>query len=91
VAKKRRRRRKRTWLGSLLFFILTPLIIWFVAFLIWFYWYDITAFSSRRDNTQRKGASKELDRPTKPSDKVFKERIGEEDRRKLDEILKSKK
>jgi len=89
VAKKRRR--KRTWLGSLLFFILTPLIIWFVAFLIWFYWYDITAFSSRRDNTPGQGASKKVDRSTQPSDKVAKELIGEEDRRKLEEILKSKK
>jgi hypothetical protein len=90
VAKKRRRR-KRTWLGSLLFFILTPLIIWLVAFLIWLYWYDITAFSSRRDSTPGQGTSKEVDKSTKPTDKVFKERIGEEDRRNLEEILKSKK
>jgi hypothetical protein len=88
---KKRRRRKRTWLGSLLFFILTPLIIWLAAFLIWLYWYDITVFSSRRDNTPGHGTSKEVDKSTKPTDKVFKERIGEEDRRKLEEILKSKK
>jgi hypothetical protein len=89
VAKKKKR--KIGWLKKLFFFICTPLVIWFLAFLIWFYWNDITAFSSRRDNTPGQGTSKEVDRSTKPSDKVFKERIGEEDRRKLEEILKSKK
>jgi hypothetical protein len=89
VAKKKKR--KRSWLKLLLFFILTPLITWALAFLIWFYWYDITAFSSRQDKTPRTGASKEVGRSTKPADKTSNERIGEEDRRKLDEILKSKK
>jgi len=88
---KKRRRRKRTWLGSLLFFILTPLIIWFVAFLIWFYWYDITGLSSRHNMTPGTRAEKPVDRPSKQSDKTAQERIGEEDRRKLENILKSKK
>ena len=66
---------------------MTPLIIWALAFLIWFYWYDITG----RDKTPAAKASKEFERPTKPSDKSAQERIGEEDRRKLEDILKSKR
>jgi hypothetical protein len=85
VAKKKRG--KRSWLKVLLFFILTPLITWALAFLIWFYWYEITG----RDKTPSTKASKEFERPTKPSDKSAQERIGEEDRRKLEDILKSKK
>jgi cytoskeletal protein RodZ len=85
VAKKKRG--KRSWLRLLLFFILTPFITWALAFLIWFYWYEITG----RDKTPPTKANKEFERPTKPSDKSAQERIGEEDRRKLEDILKSKK
>jgi hypothetical protein len=85
VAKKKKR--KRSWLKLILFFVLTPLITWALAFLIWFYWYEIIG----RDKTPPAKASKEFERPTKPSDKSAQERIGEEDRRKLEEILKSKK
>jgi cytoskeletal protein RodZ len=85
VAKKKRG--KRNWLRLLLFFILTPFITWALAFLIWFYWYEITG----RDKTPPTKANKEFERPTKPSDKSAQERIGEEDRRKLEDILKSKK
>jgi heme/copper-type cytochrome/quinol oxidase subunit 2 len=83
-----KRRRKTSWLRNLLLFIFTfiftPLIIWFLAFLIWFYWNDITG----QDKTPPTKASKQMD---KRSDKTAQERIGEEDRRKLEEILKSKK
>jgi hypothetical protein len=68
-----------------------PLIVWAVAFLIWLYWYDITGLFSQRDNTPPAKASKEVERSTKPPDKSAQERIGEEDRRKLEELLKSKK
>jgi hypothetical protein len=72
----------------LLFFILTPLVVWFLAFLIWFYWNDLNGLVGRRDKIPQAG--KEVGQG-KPSDKTAQERIGEEDRRKLDEILKSKK
>ena len=73
----------------LLFFILTPLVVWFLAFLIWFYWNDLNGLFGRGDKIPQAG--KEVERSGKPSDKTAQERIGEEDRRKLDEILKSKK
>jgi 4-amino-4-deoxy-L-arabinose transferase-like glycosyltransferase len=87
VAKKRRR--KRSWLGTLLFLICIPLVVWFLAFLIWFYWNDINGLFGRRDKIPQAG--KEVERSGKPSDKTAQERIGEEDRRKLEEILKSRK
>jgi hypothetical protein len=83
----KKRKRKGSWLKKLLFFVLTPLAVWTLALLIWFYWYEITG----RDKTPPAKANKEFERPTKPSDKSAQERIGEEDRRKLEEILKSKK
>jgi len=89
VAKKRRR--KRSWLGTLLFLILTPFVVWFLAFLIWFYWYDITGLFSRHNRTPSTKAEKPVDRPSKQSDKTAQERIGEEERKELEKILKSKK
>jgi cytoskeletal protein RodZ len=88
----KKRNKKSSWLRNLLLytctFLFTPLIIWFLAFLLWFYWYDITG---RPDNTSSAKASKEVVRPTQPSEESPQERIREEDRRKLEEILKSKK
>jgi hypothetical protein len=89
VAKKKSR--KSSWLKKLLFLILTPFVVWALAFLIWLHWYDITGLFSQRDNAPRAKTGKEVERSTKPSDKSAQERIGEDDRRKLDEILKSKK
>jgi hypothetical protein len=86
-----KRKRKRAWLKTVLFVILTPFVVWALAFLIWLYWYDITAFSNGRDKTPVPGASKAVGKSNKTADKTSNERIGEEDRRKLDEILKSKK
>jgi hypothetical protein len=86
----KKRRRKRTWLGSLLFFILTPLIIWFLAFVIWFYWNDLAkSLTANKGKTQpAPKATRQVDPPAKKS---ANEKILDEDREKLDEILKSKK
>ena len=85
------RKRRTSWLKALLFFVLTPLIVWAFAFLIWLYWYDITGLFGPPDNIPAAKTSKEVERPTKPSEKSPQEGIREEDRRKLEEILKSKK
>jgi hypothetical protein len=77
VAKKKRR--QRSWLGTLLFLIFTPLIVWFLAFVIWFYWNDITGLLGRGDKSPPTKASKEVERSRKPSEKTAQERIGEED------------
>jgi cytoskeletal protein RodZ len=86
VAKKIRRKQSR--LKALLFFVLAPFVVWALAFLIWFYWYNLFG---RSDNTPPAKAGKEVEQSTQSSDKSTQERIGEEDRRKLEEILKSKK
>ena len=87
----KKKTKKRIWLKTVLFFILTPFVVWALAFLIWLYWYDITGLFGRPDNGPPAKASKEFERSVKPADKSAQERIGEEDRRKLEELLKSKK
>lgn len=86
----KKRKKQGSWLKKLLFLILTPFVIWFLAFLIWFYWNDITGPFSQQDKIPPAKAGKEVERSGKPSDKTARERIGEEDRRKLDDILKNK-
>ena len=85
----KKKKRKIGWLKKLFLFICTPLVVWFLAFLIWFYWNDLNGLFGQRDKIPQAG--KEVERSGKPSDKTAQERIGEEDRRKLDEILKSKR
>jgi len=86
VAKKKRRKRSR--LKALLLFLLAPFVVWALAFLIWFYWYNL--FGQANETPPAK-AGKEIERSTQSSNRSTQERIGEEDRRKLEEILKSKK
>jgi hypothetical protein len=86
-----KKRKKRHWFRSLVFFVMTPLTVWALAFLIWLYWGDITRLFNPGANTPPAKASKEVERSTKPSDKTAQEGIGEEDRKKLDDILKNKK
>jgi hypothetical protein len=87
VAKKKKR--KIGWLRKLLFFIFTPLLIWFLAFVIWFYWNDIT-----KSSTANKGKIQPAPRATRqaepPAKKSAAEKILDEDREKLDEILNKK-
>jgi len=90
VAQKKRKK-KSSWLKTLLFVILTPLIIWGLAFVLWFYWKDITGLTGREDKNPATKANRQVDRPTPPPDKASRERINEEDRRKLEEILKDRK
>ena len=87
----KKRKKKSSWLKTLLFVILTPLIIWGLAFVLWFYWKDITGLIGREDKNAATKANKQVDRPTPPPDKASRERINEEDRRKLEEILKDQK
>ncbi len=83
--------KKTSWLRSLLLFIFIPIIIWVLAFLAWFFWRDITR------SFDKKGATKTPPRVLRGTEKTqprrenkSQEKIPEEDRRKLDDILKNR-
>jgi hypothetical protein len=82
VAKKRRRKRSR--LKTLLFFLVTPLVVWFLAFGIWLYWNDLVKLT-RKDRLQP--PSKAVRHSGRPTENEPKEKILDEDRKKLEEIL----
>jgi hypothetical protein len=83
-----KKRSQASWLRKLFLFIFTPLIVWLLAFFLWFYWKDITrSFTAGGGRTQSTPkATRQVEPPRqKPSEKIF-----DEDREKLDEILKNK-
>jgi len=51
-----RRRKKHRWLRSLFLFIVTPLTVWFLAFVIWLFWHDIMRLVAPGKVTTRPGA-----------------------------------
>lgn len=83
----KRKRKKRSRLRTLFFFIFFPLIVWLIAFLLWFYWRDLSALWSKKSapvDTPAKSRDRDETRPAKrPPEKIL-----DEDRKKLEEILK---
>jgi hypothetical protein len=91
---KKGRRTSRT--RNLLLFILTPVIIWLTAFVIWFRWIEISTFFRQSESRSKVTARPErgVDKPdtaTDPSDKHSRETLFEEDRKKLDEIIERRR
>jgi hypothetical protein len=81
---------KNTRLKTILLFVLVPLIIWALALLIWLYWNDIAnSFSPGKDRAKPAGrALRKTDEAGTRSDEAQpKEKILDEDRKKLDEII----
>jgi len=88
-----KKRPKRSWLKALLFYIFFPLIVWGLAFAIWLYGYDLTRlFSGAAQNS--KATSKAARRPDKSENadaaptKRPQEKILDEDRKSLEDVLK---
>jgi hypothetical protein len=88
---RRKKQRKRTW-RTLLLFVLVPLTVWFGAFLLWLYWYDLNNWFMP-DSARRAGP--EPARQIEPNDHrgrspvpAPQEKLFEEDRQKLEDILK---
>jgi len=83
----KRRRKKRGWLRTLIFFILFPLIVWLIAFLLWFYWRDLSALWNKKSvpvDAPARSRERDEKRPAKrPPEKIL-----DEDRKQLEEILK---
>ena len=83
----KRKRKKRSRLRTLLFFVLFPLIVWLIAFSLWFYWGDLSALWSKK-SVPAIAPAKSRERSEAPPAKPPREKILDEDRKKLEEILK---
>jgi len=86
-----KRSKKTSWLRSLLLFIFIPIIIWVLAFLIWFFWRDIAKLFDKRGPAKTPpGVSRGTEKGQSRRDNKSQEKIPDEDRKKLDEILKNR-
>ena len=85
----RKRKRKRNRLKSLLLFIIAPVFIWLLAFVVWLYWNPIASLFRQGEisSKTRPQAARKIDTDESAGKRV-KEEISDEDRKKLDEILK---
>ena len=89
----RKKQRKKSWLRALVLFLVVPLAVWLIALLIWFFWYELKSpftedapiqvipkparQSEKNDRRER--------RSEQPQEKIF-----EEDRKELQDILKQR-
>lgn len=87
-----RQRRKRSWVKRLLVYIFVPLSVWFIAFVMWFYWYDFRDFFIKdKEPKNRSKATREFDKGEKVEQKPAtrpREKIFDEERKKLEDIIK---
>ena len=88
----RKKKQKKGWLRVLLLFLFLPLVVWGAAFIIWFYWYDLTGWlrpdPARRAQPGVTSPRQRDEREETAPAKRPQERILDDDRKKLDEILK---
>jgi hypothetical protein len=87
-----RRRRKTSWVKRLVIYLFVPLTVWLMAFLVWFYWFDLREFFvTDQAFKNRPKEARQLDKSDKaerPAAKRSPEKIFDDERKKLDDIIK---
>ncbi len=88
----KKKAKKKSWLKTALIYIFVPLTIWFVAFILWLYWDSVAGLFSKGKAPERAPAraSRAKEKSEKPPTKPPPEKILDDDRKQLDEILKRK-
>jgi hypothetical protein len=90
-----RRRKTHRWRRSLFIFVITPLTVWFLAFLIWLFWHDIMRLVAPGKATPRPATSSPRDWESSKNHGPLpaqrpREDIPDGDRKKLDDVLKQR-
>ena len=90
----RKKQRKKSWLRTLVLFLVIPLAVWAIAFLIWFYWYDlsnlVTKDAPHRASPKPARQIEKDDRRERTAAPQPQEKLFEEDRKKLEDVLKQR-
>ncbi len=91
---RKKKQRKKSWLRTLVLFLVIPLAVWLIAFLIWFYGYDLsnlfTKDAPRPVSPKPARQIEKDDRRKRTSTPQPQEKIYEEDRKKLEDVLKQR-
>jgi hypothetical protein len=89
----RKKQPKKIRLRKVILLLVTPFIVWFLAFLLWFYWHDLRRWFVNEEEPRWQAPPKAA-RPSVKEEQRERpapqppEKISEEDRRKLEDILK---
>lgn len=87
----RKKQPQRHWLRTLFFLIAIPLAVWAGAFLLWLYWDDASRWLGKEAPQQTPRATRPTrkeESPQRPVPERPQEKITDDDRRKLEDILK---
>lgn len=88
----RKKQRKKSSVRMLALFLVIPFAIWLMAFLLWFYWHDLSHMFGRdepgRMIPKPAPQMERNERRERPASEPPQEKIFEEDRQKLEDILK---
>ena len=86
----KKKKKNRSWLKRLLIYIAIPFVVWFLAFVLWFFWQDMMRLFNRSRPAEKlktpAAASANRSKVARPE--RSEEKIREEDRRKLEDIIK---
>lgn len=91
--RKTRKIRKKRALRNILLFVLAPLIVWALAFLVWLYWNEIAKSLAPGEDLPDPAAKtlRRLDKDesrSRSNETGTNEKIFDADRKKLDEIIR---
>lgn len=88
----RKKKQKSRWLRTLLLLLLIPLGVWSAAIVIWFFWYDLPSWNNpdhgRRAQPNSVRTRERQDKRDPSAVKRPQEQILDDDRQKLEDILK---
>ena len=84
----RKKAKKKSWLKTVFFYVVFPLIIWFLAFVAWLYWDSIAALFSKDKAPAH--STRNSEKAEKAPSKRPQEKILDDDRKKLEDILKQR-
>jgi hypothetical protein len=89
---RKKKRPKGTWFRALLLFVIGPILIWICGFFLWLYWDDLNRLLNpneiSRTGPQPAGPAKTKEDREHPVVPAPQERIFDEERKQLEEILK---
>jgi hypothetical protein len=85
----RRKSKRGSWRGTLLIFLLTPLTVWLIALLGWFFWYDIVRLVTPPEQEVRSAAGRDNGRGSGRRERL-RENIPDADRKELNDVLRER-